>query len=80
MTVRDTFGLMVRGVGLVLILFGLLDLISLLLHLAGLSTRPDVKTSQLAAAVAAYFVTSAMVIGAADLVTRLIYGRRRNSN
>lgn len=77
MTVRDIFGLLVRTMGLVLILYGLFEAVSLVMHVLGISTRPEIKTISVAAAAGGYIFVGLIVIMFAKPITWLAYGRAR---
>jgi len=80
MTVKDIFGLIVRTMGLVMILFGLFDLAYVAAKLLGLPLPSRYPVSVDAISSAFYFIIGIAVILSATLITNLIYGRDNTQN
>ena len=75
MTERSVFRLMVRLIGLALIAFGLADAFGSLLGAVGLPIGRYYSAWDRAAAAVAYALSGLAFMLAANLITRLIYGR-----
>jgi uncharacterized membrane protein len=75
MTVKDVFGLIIRTVGFVPIVYGLIDAVALVLSLLHLSTRPEIAPASIAIAMVGYILIGSVIIILAKPITRLAYGR-----
>jgi hypothetical protein len=69
--------LIVRTVGLLPILYGLLEGVALVLHLLQFSTRSEVTTAGVAVAAVGYVLVGVGIILLANPITRIVYGRDR---
>jgi hypothetical protein len=75
MAVQDIYGLIVRSLGLAPILWGLFYVVTLVLHLAGLSAHPERALQPIAGAAVCYVLLGFLIIVSAKPITRLVYGR-----
>jgi len=75
MKARDIFGVGVRLGGLVLIVFGLIDLVDVLIRLAGLPLESPRPTSTVALAAFIYAFVGLLVFASAGVITSIAYGR-----
>jgi hypothetical protein len=74
---RDIFRLIVRSVGMISIGFGLPDIAGNALSKFGLPVRPGLTPLHVAAAGIAYLLSGFVLLFAAPLITRLVYGSRK---
>jgi hypothetical protein len=74
MAERDIFRLIVRAVGTASIGFGLPDVTGSALSFFGLPVRPGLTALHVAAAGLAYLLPGLVILFAAPMIARLVYG------
>lgn len=80
MTVRDVFGLIVRLAGLGLIVMGIFNSLGGLLVAVGLPMQGSYPLRDVVAGALLWFVVGIALIGLAEQITKLAYGKSRSAS